>query len=84
MKKPDGTPPTPEEFEAALQEVLRIGKKVGTPVGLHVFSIEDVKRRIGEGWQFIAMNSELKFMTTEAQNVLEALGMKKAGDLARY
>lgn len=84
MKKPDGTPPTPEEFEAALQEILRIGKKVGTPVGLHVFSIEDVKKRISEGWQFIAMNSELKFMTTEAQHVLEALGMKKSGDLARY
>ena len=38
-----------------LQRVLAIGKKVGTPVGLHVQSVEAVKKRIAEGWQFLAL-----------------------------
>lgn len=84
MKGPDGKDPAPEEFEAMLQRVLAAGKKTGTPVGLHVFSTADVKRRIAEGWQFIAMNSELRFMTLEAQRVLEELDIAKASDLARY
>jgi 2-keto-3-deoxy-L-rhamnonate aldolase RhmA len=84
MRSADGTDPTPEEHEAMLQRILAIGKKVGTPVGLHVLSTDDVKRRIEEGWQFIALASELKFMTTEAQRCVADLGLKQATDLARY
>ncbi|QDT50197.1 5-keto-4-deoxy-D-glucarate aldolase [Symmachiella dynata] len=84
MRSADGTDPTPEEHEAMLQRILAIGKKVGTPVGLHVLSTDDVKRRIEEGWQFIALASELKFMTTEAQRCVAELGLKQAEDLARY
>ncbi len=36
MRKPDGTEATDEQFEAALAEVIRIGKKTGTPTGMHV------------------------------------------------
>jgi 4-hydroxy-2-oxoheptanedioate aldolase len=84
MRGPDGKDPSPEEFEAMLQRILAIGKKCGTPVGLHVQSVDVVKQRIAEGWQFIALGSELKFMITEAQNMIEGLNLKQAGDLARY
>ena len=36
MRKPDGTEATDEEFEAMLQRVIAIGKKTGTPTGMHV------------------------------------------------
>src|SRR5882724_9917204 len=36
MRKPDGTEATDEAFEAMLQKVIAIGKKVGTPTGMHV------------------------------------------------
>ena len=85
MRSADGTDPTPEEHEAMLQRVLAAGKKVGTPVGLHVQTVEDVKRRIDEGWQFIAIGSELKMMVSEAQRIVGALDKTKAAaDLARY
>ncbi|HSG69747.1 MAG TPA: aldolase/citrate lyase family protein, partial [Planctomycetaceae bacterium] len=85
MKAPDGTPPTPEEFEAALQQVLAAGQKTGTPVGLHVQTIEEVEQRASEGWQFIALQSELKMMVNEAQRLVQALGQKSTQrDLARY
>jgi 4-hydroxy-2-oxoheptanedioate aldolase len=84
MRAEDGTPPTPDEFEAALQAVLTAGKKAGTPVGLHVQSTEDVERRVAEGWQFMALKSELKMMVQRADEDVRTLGLSAADDLARY
>src|SRR4029079_1165796 len=36
MRGPDGVDPTPDQLEAMLERILVIGKKTGTPVGLHV------------------------------------------------
>ena len=84
MRGPDGLDPSPAAFEAMLQRILAAGKKTGTPVGLHVQSIEDIKRRTAEGWQFIAIGSELRFMTVEAQKITAGLDLKRSADLARY
>lgn len=84
MKKADGTEPTPDEFEAMLQRILTAGKKAGTPVGIHLQTIADVERRIAEGWQFLALQSELKMMVSKAQELVEGLGLTSSSDLARY
>ena len=85
MRDADGKDPSPENFEAMLQRVLATGKKVGTPVGLHVQTVEDVRRRVAEGWQFIALGSELRMMVSRAQELVTELKLKEqADDLARY
>jgi 4-hydroxy-2-oxoheptanedioate aldolase len=85
MRGEDGVDPSPDELEAMLQRVLVAGKKTGTPVGLHQQTIAQVEKRIAEGWQFIALASELKMMVSKAQEFVSALNLKSAGgDLARY
>src|SRR5580698_5156339 len=85
MRDESGKDPSPEELEAMLQRVLAIGKKVGTPVGLHVQTVEAVKKRIAEGWQFLALGSDLRMMVSEAQRFVTGLDLKpQASDLARY
>lgn len=84
MRGPDGKDPSPEEFEAMLQQILAIGKKCGTPVGIHVLTTDAAQKRIAEGWQFIALGSELRFMMNEAQAMVKALNLKSTGDIARY
>ncbi len=85
MRTPDGTDPTTEEFEAMLQRILATGKKTGTPVGLHTQSVEQVKSRIAEGWQFLAIGSELNMMVSRAQQLVTELNLtESASDLARY
>jgi len=84
MRGPDGIDPSPDQLEEMLQKVLATGKKVGTPVGLHVQSTDAVEKRIAEGWQFLAIGSELRFMTLEAQQIVQKLNLKQATDLARY
>lgn len=85
MRPDDGSFPPPEEVESMLQKVLAAGRKCGTPVGLHVQSVEQVEARISEGWQFIAIGSELKMMVTQAQQFVSELNLKTdTEDLARY
>jgi len=43
-----------------------------------------VQRRISEGWQFLALQSELKMMVSRAQELVQQLGLATAEDLARY
>jgi 4-hydroxy-2-oxoheptanedioate aldolase len=53
--------------EAAIQRVLAAGKKVGTAVGKHCFTVEDINARIAQGFQFVALNSDMRFMMSQAQ-----------------
>jgi 4-hydroxy-2-oxoheptanedioate aldolase len=63
-------PPSAERQEAVLEQILRAGKKIRVPVGIHTFTPQDALRRIQEGWQFIAINSELRFMLDGAAAAL--------------
>jgi 4-hydroxy-2-oxoheptanedioate aldolase len=53
--------------EAAIQRVLAAGKKVGTAVGKHCFSPEEVSLRIAQGFQYLALASDGGFMLKAAQ-----------------
>ena len=44
MRKPDGSEASDDEFEAMIQHVIDIGKKTGTPTGMHVMDPETALR----------------------------------------
>jgi 4-hydroxy-2-oxoheptanedioate aldolase len=83
MRDANGQPPSPELFQHTLAEILAGCKRNNVAAGIHTFSVEEAQRRIAEGWQFIAINSELKFMTDAAKKVVEALG-RTTGETAKY
>ena len=63
----------------------RRARSTSVAAGVHAFSVEEAKLRIEEGWQFIAVNSELKFMVDGAAAVVNGLGLRKSGgNLAKY
>ncbi|WP_144993695.1 HpcH/HpaI aldolase family protein [Polystyrenella longa] len=80
MRTPDGTFPTAEEHEAMMQRVLEMGNKTGTPVGLHVMSVDDIKKRLDEGWKFLALGSEMKAMVECAENWVQELDLKSSDE----
>ena len=84
MRDAEGRPPSPEAFKQALADILAGCKRIGVAAGIHTFSIEEAKSRIAEGWQFIAVNSELRFMTETAKKVVDALGKSPGGEVAKY
>ena len=83
MRDATGKPPAPEVFKQALADILAGCKRNKVAAGIHTFSLEEAKSRIAEGWQFIAVNSELKFMTEAAKKVVDGLG-RAAGETAKY
>lgn len=85
MRKPDGTPPSKSEMEETLTRIREAAHRQKLPCGLHVLTFADAKRRIDEGWQFIAVGSELKMMLDGATQLVSQLNPgRPAGDLAKY
>jgi 4-hydroxy-2-oxoheptanedioate aldolase len=85
MRTAGGPKPTDAELEAMIQRVIAVGRKVGTPTGIHVMDPHDALRRAEQGMQFIAIASELRMMNLKAQEYLQVIFPKETGkDLARY
>jgi len=85
MRGKDGKGPTAEASNQALKHILQTCKKHKVPAGLHCGSAEEVNLRIEEGWQFLAIGSELKMMLQGANQVIQKLGtMKAKEDMAKY
>jgi 4-hydroxy-2-oxoheptanedioate aldolase len=82
---PDGQEPNDEQFEAMLAKVVEVGKKTGTPTGMHCMDPKSALQRAEQGMQFIALGSELRFMTQKAQEMVRAVQPDAASkELARY
>jgi 4-hydroxy-2-oxoheptanedioate aldolase len=73
MRGADGSEASEEQFQAALQQVVDIGKKTGTPTGMHVMDAPSALMRAQQGMQFIAIGSELRMMTEKGREVLAQL-----------
>jgi 4-hydroxy-2-oxoheptanedioate aldolase len=84
MRGQDGRPPSPEATAAANARIMAACKKHGVAAGYHCMTVEEVQHRIGEGWQFLAIGSELRLMMDGVNGVLECLGRSHQGDVAKY
>ena len=84
MRGPDGKPPAPDVFLQALRDILAGCQRLGVAAGIHTFSLDEAKAKIADGWQFIAVGSELKFMAEAARKVTDGLGLGKGGDMVKY
>jgi 4-hydroxy-2-oxoheptanedioate aldolase len=85
MREDDGTPADKELFEATLTRIREAARRNRLPCGLHVLTADDALSRAREGWQFIAVGSELKMMLDSAGNVSQKTNPRRATeDLAKY
>ncbi len=86
MREADGTFPTPEEHEAMVQRVIEVGQQVGTPTGIHAMDVESALSRAAQGMQFLAVGSDLRMLSSKAQEIIGGLQPAEAAaaDIARY
>ncbi|MBI4663938.1 MAG: 2-dehydro-3-deoxyglucarate aldolase [Verrucomicrobia bacterium] len=73
-----------KEFVDAVQHVLKTAKKHGVAPGIHVLDAVAAKRRIEEGFQFIAVASESGMMLAKAREITSALGLGPGKVVAKY
>lgn len=84
MRGPDGRPPSAGQTAEAMKEILAACKRNKVAAGVHTFSGEEAVQKIEEGWQFLAVGSELKMMVDGASSILKTAGGRGKGDLAKY
>jgi 4-hydroxy-2-oxoheptanedioate aldolase len=84
MRSRDGRPPSGEATLEANRQILATCKKHGVAAGYHCTTPEEAAHRIEEGWQFLAIGSELKLMLEGAARVLDGIGTRQSGEIARY
>jgi 4-hydroxy-2-oxoheptanedioate aldolase len=85
MRAADGSPPPKDVFEATLRRILEAARRNRLPCGLHVLTAEDALLRASEGWQFIAVGSELKMMLDSASRISRQINAQKTSEeLAKY
>jgi 4-hydroxy-2-oxoheptanedioate aldolase len=85
MRSAEGRPPSAEATSQALRHILETCRKHRVPAGLHCGSAEEVVRRIEEGWQFLAIGSELRMMLGAAAEIMKKLGAARpGGEMAKY
>jgi 4-hydroxy-2-oxoheptanedioate aldolase len=61
------------EFVAALAHLRETAVRCGIAPGLHVGDAEAARRRLAEGWRFVAVSTELGFMLDAAQATAAAV-----------
>lgn len=85
MRTADGKGPSGEATSQAMSHILQTCKKHRVAAGVHCQSAAEAKTRIEEGWQFIAISSELRMMLDGASTVLRGLGSEgQRGEMAKY
>ena len=84
MGKPPAFESDDQEFCDALLHVRAVAKKLGIPSGIHVADANAAKRRIDEGYQFIAVTSETGMMLTKAKQITGELGIGANRAVAKY
>jgi 4-hydroxy-2-oxoheptanedioate aldolase len=85
MRTADGKPPSADATREAMDHILATCRKYKVAAGVHTSSPEEALMRIEQGWQFIAITSELKMMLDGAAAVLRGLGGDRLrGELAKY
>ena len=84
MRGADARPPHPDAFKEALREILAGCRRLRVAPGIHTFGLEEARMRIDEGWQFVAVGSELRMMLDGANDILRLLGKVHQGEMAKY
>jgi 4-hydroxy-2-oxoheptanedioate aldolase len=84
MGKPPAFDSEHKEFVDAVQHILKTARKRGVAAGIHVIDAAAAKRRIDEGFQFIAITSEAGMMLSKAQEFVRFLGLGAGKSVAKY
>jgi 4-hydroxy-2-oxoheptanedioate aldolase len=84
MRSRDGKPASADATAQANRHILATCKKYGVPAGYHCMTPEEVQMRVEEGWQFLALASELRLMMSAVADVLGRLGQLGQAEMARY
>jgi len=84
MRSKDGKGPSGEATRQAMQHILATCKKHKVAAGVHCGTADEALARIEEGWQFLAIASELKMMLNGVATEVQKLKGGPKAEMAKY
>lgn len=84
MNKPPAMDSEDREFRDALRHLRETAVRHGIAPGIHNLDAPMARRRMDEGWQFVAVSSELAMMTGAARAAATTLIGESGGEGPRY
>lgn len=84
MGKPPAFDSDDKQFVDAVKRVFNAARKYGVAPGIHVADLAAAKRRIAEGFQFVAVTSEAGMMLGKAREIVTGLGLGAGKAVAKY
>ena len=84
MEKTPGMESDDKEFVEAMDHLRETALKHGVAPGLPTLLPAQLRRRIDEGWTFLALGSDVALMLQGAKNSLREAGIGEGGESARY
>ncbi len=84
MGKPPAFESEHKEYVDAVKHILKTARKYGVAPGIHVVDAAAARRRLAEGFQFIAVASEAGMMLAKASETAQALGLTPGKGVAKY
>lgn len=85
MRSKDNKPPSAQATNEALDHILKTCKKHNVAAGYHCGTADEVLMRIEQGWQFLAVGSDLKLMLNGASAITSKLGPTAGkAEMAKY
>ena len=73
-----------QEFVDAMEHLRKTATAHGVAPGLHVATAEQLRRRLDEGWRYVALGSDVSHMMAGAKSALGAAGIDASGGAVRY
>ena len=80
----DGKSPSGEEMAQVHQTILEACQRHSIAPGFHAMTPEEGKMRLEQGWRFVAVSSDLRFMLDGAEAALRATGKGNNSASAKY
>ena len=71
-------------FNEGLEHILKVARRNGVTPGIHVLNAEAAKRRLEQGFKFIAIASEGGLMLAKAAETVKALSLGQVQAAAKY
>lgn len=63
----------PADVKEGIQAILAAAKAADKFPGIHTYSVESARRRIAEGFRFVALSSDVRFFQGAARSMLESV-----------
>jgi len=84
MRNADGSPPQTDKIAQAHRDILAACQRQGVAPGFHAMNSAEAISLVEQGWKFVAVASDLRFLADGTGEALRKVGLGAGDTMAKY